>query len=84
MDQLINLKTQLLSELNVNYRNLVTFINGLAVNEKFKQYGFLNLDQGIRWIQDGIQLMQTETSPAQVEPVEEVKDQPDNKCDTKY
>ena len=66
MDNLDKLKTQYLTELNVHYRDLINFLQSLPVNQLFKANAFLNLDQGIMWVQKGIELVTVQTeAPAE-------------------
>ena len=61
MDELQKIKDKLLLELGVHYNSLLNFItdnNKLPLNPIFKQYAFLNLDQGLMWIEKGINLLQ--------------------------
>lgn len=57
MDELQKLRSQLLTELNINYKNLVSFLQKVPVNAQFKTFCFQNLDQGIFWMQKGIELL---------------------------
>ena len=58
MDELLNKKNQLMSELNIQYKNLVNFLVQVPVNQKFKEHGFQNLDQGMMWFQKGIEILE--------------------------
>ena len=73
MDTVDKLKQELNAELNVQYRNLVNFLQRLPINEKFKDHGFMNLDQGYRWMKDGIELISVQTTAPDVPPNEEPK-----------
>lgn len=57
MDELLNKKNQLLSELSIQYKNLVNFLMTVPVDQQFKAYAFQNLDQGIMWFHKGIELL---------------------------
>ena len=57
MDESTKVKNDLMTELNVQYRNLVNFLVTLPINQKFKDHCFQNLDQGIMWAQKGIELL---------------------------
>lgn len=58
MDELLNTKNQLISELGIQYKNLINFLQTLPVNQQFKSHGFMNLDQGMMWFQKAIELLQ--------------------------
>ncbi len=58
MDELLNKKNQLMQELNIQYKNLVNFLVQVPVNQKFKEHGFQNLDQGMMWFQKGIEILE--------------------------
>ncbi|HWY36813.1 MAG TPA: hypothetical protein VNX68_19360 [Nitrosopumilaceae archaeon] len=58
MDELATVKTNLLSELNVQYSNLINFLLRTPIHQKFKDYCFKNLDEGIFWVQKGIEHLQ--------------------------
>lgn len=66
MDNLINYKAQLMSELNVQYKNLIQFLAQLPIGQKFKDFGFQNLDQGVMWIQKGIEIIQSDNTKESV------------------
>jgi hypothetical protein len=65
MEDLVKRKIELLTELNVHYKNLILFLNSTAINQAFKAHGFQNLDQGVMWFQKGIELLE---SPQQSQP----------------
>lgn len=73
MDTLNKLKTEFLSELNVQYKNLINFLQMLPVNQQFKNYGFMNLDQGIMWFHKGIEILQIENKKAEIPPQNSVE-----------
>jgi hypothetical protein len=65
MDELERVKNKLMTEISVQYKNLIDLLSNLPVSEKFKEYGFQNLDQGIMWFQKSIELLQRPT-PSEV------------------
>lgn len=71
MDQLTKLKETYLAELNVQYKNLIAFLQTLPISENFKNYGFINLDQGLMWMEKGISFLQVQQTPPEVK-----KDEP--------
>lgn len=58
MDSIEKLKLQYLSELNTQYKNLINSISVMDINKQFKSNAFQNLDQGVMWIQKGIEILQ--------------------------
>ncbi len=60
MDELLKTRNELMLQLNVQYSNLVNFLNTLPINQKFKEHCFQNLDQGVMWAQKGIEFLQIE------------------------
>lgn len=62
MDSLAKLKADLLAELGVQYKNLVTSLRAMPVAQEFKSPGFMNLDQGLMWFEKGIHLLQLQTA----------------------
>lgn len=62
MDEFDKFKQTLLAELTVQYKNLVSFLQTLPINQNFKSNGFQNLDQGLMWMEKGIAILQKEKS----------------------
>jgi hypothetical protein len=74
MDALAKLKADLLAELNVQYKNLIAFLQNAPLNLQFKNYAYQNLDQGIMWIQKAIELIQPPKAEEPASPGEAITD----------
>lgn len=68
MDAISKLKADLLSELNVQYKNLIAFIQNAPLNQQFKGYAYQNLDQGVMWLQKAIEFLQADAKQEETQP----------------
>lgn len=74
MDTLAKLKLDYITEISVQYKNLVNSLQNIPVNQQFKTFGFMNLDQGIMWFQKGIEILTIEENK---EPEKELEKEPE-------
>lgn len=72
MDELQKFKHDSLLQLRTNYSNLVNYINSLPLNQNFRQFCFQNLDQGVFWVEKGLELLQAENKPKENNPTCEI------------
>lgn len=63
IDNATNLKQIVFDDLSKRYTNLIELVNKLNIHPKMKDHAVQNLDQGIMWVRDAIQLMDL-TPPA--------------------
>ncbi len=68
MDTVSKLKSELFAELHIQYKNLITSLRAMPINDVFKNPGFQNLDQGMMWFEKGIHNIQVETAVPQSSP----------------
>lgn len=57
---LSKLKLDYLTEISIQYKNLINSLQNIPVNQQFKNHAFQNLDQGIMWFQKGIEFLTVE------------------------
>lgn len=70
MEPLVKIKLEYLTEVSIQYKNLVNSLQNIPVSQQFKNNAFMNLDQGIMWFQKGIEIMTIEENKAPEEKLE--------------